>query len=87
MAVGSLGYDMEPNIGQLELHVRLVVGLLLIGLSMLVVGFGDLLGDVQGWLILLTLGVGTVILITVGVQRCPLNGLLGRNPTRLVREE
>jgi high-affinity Fe2+/Pb2+ permease len=71
---------MEPNVGGTDRTVRVVLGVfaLLSSLAVVVYG-GGLTGDLQTVVAGATLIFAAVMFVTVGVQRCPINALLGRN--------
>ncbi|WP_255194087.1 YgaP family membrane protein [Natronobeatus ordinarius] len=71
---------MERNVGGTDRTLRIVVGLIFVGVSMGLVAFGDSLETtLQGGLAALALLVAAILLATAGARTCPLNALVGRN--------
>jgi hypothetical protein len=72
---------MDPNAGDTDRTARVVLGVLaLLSPGAVVVYGGGLPGDLQLVVAGATLVFATVMFVTVGVRRCPVNALRGRNP-------
>ena len=71
---------MEPNVGGTDRTVRVVLGTLALLSSIAVVVYGGgLTGDLQTVVAGATLVFAAVMFVTVGIRRCPINALLGRD--------
>lgn len=71
---------VKRNVGETEKTVRLLGGLVFVGVSMATVAFGESLGaDIQGLVATATLLVAAVLLASAGAQTCPANYVLGRD--------
>ncbi len=62
---------MNCNVGGIERPIRIVLGVLLLGIG----AFGDLTGAAMG----IVLAVGTIALVTGAIGYCPLWTLVGIN--------
>lgn len=71
---------MRKNVGGADRTARIVLGLMLVGMMMVTVAFGEGLGTTtQGMVAIVLLLVAGVLLATVGAETCPVNAALGRN--------
>ncbi|MFB6101782.1 MAG: DUF2892 domain-containing protein [Haloplanus sp.] len=74
---------MEPNVGNTDRRVRLVLGVLALLSSMAATLYGGgVTGRLQAVVASATFVVAAVMFATVAARRCPINALLGRDTRR-----